>query len=125
MFRRRLLACATAAILMSGSSLLAHDTSRPCGPAAMKGPLRFLIPQGVCGADFRPACHQHDDCYDEPGVNKDRCDRRFLRDMECACSQSKHPRLCRFVARVMYRATKKRGSLAFRSAQRLATATFP
>ncbi len=94
--------------------------SRPCGPDSLTGPLRFLIPQGAFGADFRPACRSHDACYDTPFANRDACDQRFLAAMECACESSRHPVLCRMVARSMYRATSRHGEESFRSAQAIA-----
>ena len=96
--------------------------SHPCGPDSLKGPLRRLIPQGAFGADFRPACRAHDACYDTPGADKRSCDRNYLRAMECACASSRHPILCRMVARTMYRATSRHGDDAFQSAQSIAWA---
>jgi hypothetical protein len=94
--------------------------SRPCGPDSIKGPLRLLIPQGAFGADFRPACRSHDACYDTPYANRAACDRQFLESMLCACENSRHPVLCRMLARSMYRATSKHGEESFRSAQAIA-----
>lgn len=96
--------------------------SHPCGPDSLTGPLRRLIPQGAFGADFRPACRAHDACYDTPGADKATCDRNYLRAMECACESSRHPVLCRMVARVMHRATSRHGDDAFQSAQSIALA---
>ena len=107
-------------VAFTGSSVA--QGARPCGPEAMRGPLRFLIPQGVAGADFRPACRRHDACYDTLGVNRAACDRRYHRAMQCACDQSRHPLFCRFVARVMYKVTSRRGTRAFVRAQSLAAA---
>ena len=76
--------------------------NRPCGPEGMKGPLARLIPQGFAGADFKPACRRHDRCYATYGSDKKACDRRFLSDMQTACSGSRRPLLCRTVARVMH-----------------------
>ncbi len=123
MLRHRLLLLVATAVIFSGLDLSTAEAARPCGPEAMQGPLRFLIPQGVMGADFRPACGRHDACYDKPGANRAACDRRYLRDMECACNRSRHPRFCRFVARVMYTVTSNRGHRAFRRAQSMATGT--
>jgi len=105
------------------ASLQAADPmlqSRPCGPDSVTGPLRLLIPQGAFGADFRPACRSHDACYDTPGADRAACDRRYLETMNCACEQSRHPVLCRMVARAMYRATSRLGEVSFRSAQSIA-----
>jgi hypothetical protein len=40
--------------------------------------------------------------------------------MDCACERSRHPVLCRMVARAMYRATIRHGEESFRSAQSIA-----
>ena len=120
MLRLVLPALVSAAFLVSGCNVWAVDPARPCGPDSMTGPLRLLVPQGVGGADFRPACRRHDACYDTVGANKAACDRRYLREMQCACHQSRHPILCRIVARLMYQATARYGDDAFRSAQRIA-----
>ena len=122
MLRLVIIACLAIAGMTYAPQASAIDPARPCGPDSMTGPLRLLIPQGVSGADFRPACRRHDDCYDTPGANKSACDRRYLQEMQCACNQSRHPILCRIVARLMYRATARHGADAFRSAQRIAKA---
>lgn len=103
--------------LSAAESLL---QSRPCGPDSVTGPLRLLIPQGAFGADFRPACRSHDACYDTPGADRAACDARYLQTMQCACEQSRHPVLCRMVARSMYRVTHRHGEESFRSAQAIA-----
>jgi hypothetical protein len=108
---------------IDGAGVLAGDPwlqSRPCGPDSLKGPMRLLIPQGAFGADFRQACRRHDACYDTPGANRAACDARFLDDMLCSCTSSRHPALCRMTARLMHRATAKNGEDAFRSAQAIA-----
>lgn len=110
----------TIAPASAGDALL---QARPCGPDSLKGPLRFLVPQGVGGADFRPACRAHDACYDTPGANRSACDQRFLQDMVGACRNSRHPLLCRMTARGMYRATARHGADSFRSAQAIAWRT--
>ncbi|MGI9472702.1 MAG: hypothetical protein ACR2NZ_14280 [Rubripirellula sp.] len=108
-------------ILAIASPALAVDPARPCGPDSMTGPLRYLVPQGVGGADFRPACRRHDACYDTLGADKAACDRRYLQEMQCACKNSRHPILCRIVAKIMYKTTRGRGGdRAFASAQRIA-----
>jgi len=117
--------------LVAGGLLLASSTAtlhaaesilqaRPCGPDSVTGPLRMLIPQGAFGADFRPACRSHDACYDTPFADRAACDSRYLAAMECACQNSRHPILCRMVARAMYRVTSKHGEESFRSAQAIA-----
>ncbi|WP_153555740.1 hypothetical protein [Roseimaritima sediminicola] len=102
----RVLGIALVVLLPASLGYGADDSSRPCGPAAMRGPLRYLIPQGAGGADFRPACRRHDACYTIPGASRQQCDRQFLRDMQCACDNSRHPIRCRITARLMYMATR-------------------
>jgi hypothetical protein len=94
----------------------------PCGPDSLTGPIRRLIPQGAFGADFKPACRQHDACYDTPYSDRDQCDRDYLLDMNCACEKSKHPFLCKMVARALYNTTHRHGQKAFDSAQTIAIA---
>ena len=104
--------------LMLGNVSSAVDFNpRPCGPSSMQGPLRYLIPQGVAGADFRPACRRHDACYGVPGVDRNQCDKQFLRDMQCACKNSRHPICCRITARLMYAATRVGAGEAFERSQ--------
>lgn len=95
-------------------------TRRPCGPDSVKGPLRLLIPQGAFGGDFRGACRAHDACYDTPGADRAACDARFLGAMLSACSQARHPVLCRMAARAMHRTTARHGAESFRRAQAIA-----
>ena len=90
---------------------------RPCGPEHMPPVLKWFIPQGVAGADFRAACARHDRCYATPGACKAACDRQFLCDMLAQCSCSRNPRRCARVARRMYRAVQKHGDRAFARAQ--------
>lgn len=106
------------AVVVLGNVCSAADTnSRPCGPDGLQGPLRYLIPQGVAGADFRPACRRHDACYGVPGADRNQCDKRFLRDMQCACNNSRHPVRCRITARLMYTATRVGAGRVFEVAQ--------
>lgn len=102
-------------LLASGVGVGQEDC--PCGPSGKNGPLARLIPQEFHGADFRPACRAHDACYGSPGSCRAECDRRFRQDLLCACGDSTHPALCRFIARNMGRATKAGGARAFERAQ--------
>ena len=120
---RSLAAALTLVFLLAAGDGRAADAwlqSRPCGPDSLRGPLRLLIPQGAFGGDFRPACRRHDACYDTPGASRAACDARFLADMLGSCADARHPVLCRMTARVMHRATTKRGEEAFQSAQAIA-----
>lgn len=121
-YRSGLLWAVCLIFLSVSTPLNAQDLNRPCGPDSMTGPLRLLVPQGVSGADFRAACVRHDACYDEFGSLKANCDVQFKREMICACRNSRHPLLCRWVATVMHRVTTRRGQSAFDSAQRIAAA---
>lgn len=93
---------------------------RPCGPDAIRGPLRYLLFQGCAGADFREACRRHDACYDTIGSNRRECDRRFLEEMLAECPDSKHPLRARYRAHLAYLGVKVAGQGAWKSAQRLA-----
>ncbi len=74
---------------------LASADDRPCGPDALPPALKALVPQGHHGADFRPACRNHDRCYGTPGTTKASCDRQFLDNLLSACESSKRPRSCK------------------------------
>jgi len=93
---------------------------RPCGPDAIRGPLRHLFFQGCAGADFREACRRHDACYDTIGSDRKACDRVFLEEMLAQCPRSKHPGKARYRARFAYLAVKFGGKGAWASAQELA-----
>ena len=93
---------------------------RPCGPDAIRGPLRFLLFQGCAGADFRDACRRHDACYDTIGSDRNACDRTFLEEMLAECPKSKNPARARYRARFAYLGVKFGGKGAWKSAQELA-----
>ena len=96
--------------------------NRPCGPDAIRGPIRLLLRQGFRGADFRNACRQHDACYDTVGACQKGCDDRFLRHLKKECQHSRNPRRCERKARRFHWLVDRFGSGAFRSAQDLARA---
>ena len=93
----------------------------PCGPVWIPAPLRrVLIPQVGLGADFRPACAQHDRCYtvgyrDRFGRRTTRlqCDRQFLGNLNRACDSALFPPLCRARARLDYAAVRLYGVFSF------------
>lgn len=89
----------------------------PCGPDGMPRFLKRMVPQGAFGADFRPACRQHDRCYSACGADRKQCDRQLKADMHCACQHSKHPVLCRMAANHRYRMTRLFGLSPFRKSQ--------
>lgn len=113
----------TISILASAATVEAADyvdpysTNSPCGPNDRNGLLKRLIPQGWRGADFRPACRQHDTCYTTSGTNRKRCDNSFQRSLEASCANSRNPRMCRFVARAMARAVDRYGNRAYSQGQ--------
>lgn len=73
---------------------------RPCGLGNAWGGNR-LVRQGFYGADFRPACANHDACLLTCALRCD-CDRQFLADMCAACECSSNPRACQRKARMYY-----------------------
>ena len=93
---------------------------RPCGPDAIRGPLRYLLFQGCAGADFREACRRHDACYDTIGSDRSACDRKFLEEMLAECPKSNHPPRARYRAHFFYIGVKIAGKGAWKSAQALA-----
>ena len=74
---------------------------RPCGPGESFGGNR-LFKQGYAGADFRPACAQHDACLMSGRCSRYQCDRQFLDNLDAACCCSSRPWLCRLKARKYY-----------------------
>ena len=90
---------------------------RPCGPNALKGPIRYLFPQGFGRVNFRPACTQHDNCYENPAFTKEQCDAQFRAQMLSACEGSCCPILCRLRANVMYGLVRRFGAGAYAAGQ--------
>jgi hypothetical protein len=74
---------------------------RPCGPANSFG-ANWLFYQGAYGADFRPACQNHDDCLMNPWNSRYGCDRALLEAMAAECANSSHPGLCMLKAQKYY-----------------------
>ena len=99
------------------ADLKAQSGCRPCGPESIKGPMRYLIPQGSSGADFRVACKAHDECYTKPGSDRSECDIQFRDAMLKQCEHSRNPRRCRRVAMMMYLSVRKYGEKPFRESQ--------
>ena len=91
---------------------------RPCGSS--EGFLGRLIPQGWKGADFKQACIAHDDCYDTYGTKRANCDNCLLQGMLASCGNSRRPRQCRRVARLMYKSVDKFGEKGFKKWQQVA-----
>jgi len=90
------------------TSVPQEEQRRPCGPGTRRNLIRLFIPQGFAGADFKPACREHDHCYGLKGVDKAACDSAMYAQMLCACENSRRPRLCRLTARIMYRSVQSR-----------------
>ena len=103
------------AFAQSNSSLA--DT-RPCGPDNIPQFLKFLIPQGFKGADFRDACRRHDRCYSTSGISKQQCDMGLKKSVLNECKNSSSPLRCKMRARVMYWLVRYTGGAAFRSSRR-------
>lgn len=97
------------------------NKTRPCGPDTSQGPfgraIRYLFPQGFFGADFRPACSNHDNNYDTLNHDKTAADQQFLHEMMCACEHSIFKRGCRHMARTMYKLVANHGDSAYQSSQ--------
>ncbi len=95
-----------------GMSAEASDWWRPCGPGNSCGGNR-LFRQGSHGADFRPACQAHDDCYQNGCGRRKDCDRQFRDEMFAACDCSSNPGACRRHARAHYIGARLFGWLAY------------
>jgi hypothetical protein len=95
---------------------------RPCGPDSMKGPIRYLIPQGFGRTDFRPTCNNHDRCYARLGSSRKQCDDAWRDEMLAACESSRCRLGCRMLARFMHRVVSRFGDGAFAEAQKKAAA---
>lgn len=78
---------------------------RPCGPGNTWGGNK-LCAQGFYGADFRPACQRHDECYESGCCNRKACDQQFYHDMCEACECSTNPAACRRKAKMYYTAAR-------------------
>ena len=96
--------------MLTTDSVLAQCNGRPCGT----GPLALLTPQGHRGADFRPACSQHDACYDGSGKSRRECDREYYQRLQTACAYSADPSVCKRRARRMHIAVRLFGWLHYR-----------
>lgn len=74
---------------------------RPCGPSESFGG-NWLFLQGFAGADFRPACANHDACLASGCYSRKACDRMYLANLDSACHNAMFPFLCRLEARKSY-----------------------
>lgn len=78
---------------------------RPCGPGNSWTGNRWL-PQGFYGADFRPACANHDACLASGNFSRRECDEQFHQNMLNACANSSNPRACARQAHKYYAAAR-------------------
>ncbi|MGI9517357.1 MAG: phospholipase A2 [Pirellulaceae bacterium] len=106
----------SASLLVFGVVLLMSSEShaqvwRPCGPDTLPPAIKHLVPQGSGGADFRPACQQHDNAYGSGCCCPSRyeVDVQFLNNMLNECSCSRNPQLCRQRAWHYYRMVRMFG----------------
>ena len=85
---------------------------RPCGPDTLPPAIKHFVPQGAGGADFRPACQQHDNAYGSGSCCQSRyeVDVEFLNNMLNACACAQNPQLCRQRAWHYYRLVRKHGA---------------
>ncbi|HET6426290.1 MAG TPA: hypothetical protein VFG20_21540 [Planctomycetaceae bacterium] len=82
---------------------------RPCGPGNTWGGNR-LFRQGAGGADFRPACANHDACL-ASGFSRRACDQAYYNQMTAACACSDNPGKCMRKARSQYIGVRLFGGL--------------
>ena len=80
--------------------------------------MRYLIPQGAYGADFRAACRAHDACYGREGADRATCDCQFRDQLMRECEGSRNPRRCKRIAMLMYRSVRKYGDQPFEESQK-------
>ncbi len=93
----------------------------PCGPDAIKGPIRLLIMQGSKGGDFRKSCVRHDNCYSRLDSSQRICDTVFLSNLLTECEKkSWNPKKCRRKARFAYWLVSKFGKGAYRKSIEIA-----
>ncbi|KST69396.1 hypothetical protein [Mastigocoleus testarum] len=76
------------------------------------------------GANFKPACNNHDICYETKGKSKSSCDKRFLFEMKSACRRKYNSIVekafipkCYAVAYTYYQGVVKGGASAYKKAQ--------
>lgn len=78
-----------------------------------------VVPQGFGGADFRPACNQHDLCYGTLGVSRSFCDDQFSRDLmrSCTLPSVQNPLRCLEGAAIYSTGVRVFGRGSYREAQ--------
>ncbi|QEL14099.1 hypothetical protein [Limnoglobus roseus] len=85
---------------------------RPCGPGETYGGNK-RVPQGAFGADARPACEKHDQCYRDAVTGRKICDKAFRDDLRSACENSRHPWACKRAAGLGYVAVRVAGRSSY------------
>lgn len=84
-----------------------------CGPNNWVGALVPERPWG--GADFHPACLEHDACYSKASrVNRYNCDVAFRVNMYAACAAQGKGSTCRSVASTYFYAVRGFGYVFYR-----------
>jgi hypothetical protein len=90
----------------------------PCGPDWMSEDLRCaVVPQECAGANFRPACSQHDLDYEVPGKPRKESDCEFLDRTLTACGSSTNPSGCRATAYMLFLHLRLFGALSYWQSQ--------
>jgi hypothetical protein len=87
---------------------------RPCGPGDSSTGNK-CAPQMYRGADMRPACETHDQCYANKSGTQKECDQRFLADMKRQCDLAGNPAGCYRRARVLYFLVRIAGADAYKN----------
>jgi hypothetical protein len=87
-------------VAAAGSASAQPKRWRPCGPGDTTTGNR-CVPQTFRGVDFRPACQNHDRCYEQRRPQK-ACDREFRDQMRALCDAGGNPRGCYRRAQVYY-----------------------
>lgn len=82
---------------------------RPCAPSWLPAPFARLVPQQFGGADFRPACRAHDNCYGAAVWSRRSCDLALRDNLFAACATSRYPIACRATAQSMFLLTRAFG----------------
>jgi hypothetical protein len=98
-----------------------HNVVNGCGDDTGLG---RLVPNAPTGANFKPACDNHDRCYGELNQSKDLCDRRFHNELLDECGRTFKTIVtrplrasCNGVADTYYSAVSTKGGRAYRESQ--------
>jgi len=112
--RKVLAALAVSAVMLWATGSAESQQRRPCGPSFIPAPFRILVPQRAGGADLRPACRVHDQCYaGECGFSREECDCQFLHNMLCQCECARNPKKCQRKAWMYYNLVSKFGESSY------------